>query len=493
MVQTMGRESFSSVQDRTWVLENDSNDCIWTCCGENGRAPGCKSGEHSATSPLQDESVTLAPQRSGISSLVSPLSSIPSLVPHSLKENGDDFSALQGTRLMQALSDAEKESEKLAHDKSKSPSLWGRSGGSGPLPSDIDFESLPDFSPPLETLEGKPQAFTEAETPFSQPLELSTDPDRHLLHEAELTLAAKLRLTCASYLCTKRRIFKGLVESLQEGKEYKKSYAQTACKVDARKARILFSAFEAVGWFDRAYYSKYLTGAKSGSAAELSDSSDTLSSVDSALLAAAPPGMRSEVRNAENNGHASTAPDISEPTAYGERPGSSSSTTLNSVNGTSSHSRSARKQKEPVQILQTSSAFKPINDPLPPMTMSTPTPLAPAPRPALDMIVEDASAPHTPPRDLIAAGSPETYQWRKTGSGKKTQVPICPYPRTWADADNVDRELVRLKRRDGKQWEELFEWWRGQGRNSLKNASCLAVRYSILKKNFESDWLRHGI
>lgn len=101
--------------------------------------------------------------------------------------------------------------------------------------------------------------------------------------------------------------------------------------------------------------------------------------------------------------------------------------------------------------------------------------------------------PGTPTYKPLPINSPETFQGRKTGSGKKIQISICPYPRTWAEADSVDRDFVRLKRHEGKSWEELFEWWRAMGRKSLKNGGCFAVRYFILERNYEEIWIAEGI
>ena len=89
-------------------------------------------------------------------------------------------------------------------------------------------------------------------------LDLSNDPDRHLLHEAEVNLAATLRLSCATYLCSKRRIFQARIEALRIGKEFRKTDAQQACKIDVNKASKLWSAYEKVGWFRKEYFEKYL-------------------------------------------------------------------------------------------------------------------------------------------------------------------------------------------------------------------------------------------
>ncbi|ORX99817.1 SWIRM domain-containing protein FUN19 [Clohesyomyces aquaticus] len=113
---------------------------------------------------------------------------------------------------------------------------------------DTDYNSLPDFSPPIDTLPKGNSKVLKADWK-GQVLDLSNDPDRHLLHEAELNLASTLRLTCATYLCSKRRIFQARIEALRIGKEFRKTDAQQACKIDVNKASKLWQAYEKVGWF----------------------------------------------------------------------------------------------------------------------------------------------------------------------------------------------------------------------------------------------------
>jgi predicted DNA-binding ribbon-helix-helix protein len=89
-------------------------------------------------------------------------------------------------------------------------------------------------------------------------LDLTNDPDRHMLHEAELNLASTLRLVCATYLCSKRRVFEARIEALKIGKEFRKTDAQQACKIDVNKASKLWQSFEKVGWFNPEYFRQYL-------------------------------------------------------------------------------------------------------------------------------------------------------------------------------------------------------------------------------------------
>ena len=125
-------------------------------------------------------------------------------------------------------------------------------------PEDVNYDALPDYSPPTSTLpKGNPKSL-KADWPSNNLLNLSADPDRHLLHEAELNLAATLRLTCATYLCSKRRIFEARLKALKIGKEFRKTDAQQACKIDVNKASKLWTAYDKVGWFNQDYFQQYL-------------------------------------------------------------------------------------------------------------------------------------------------------------------------------------------------------------------------------------------
>ncbi|KAE9978764.1 hypothetical protein BLS_000319 [Venturia inaequalis] len=87
-----------------------------------------------------------------------------------------------------------------------------------------------------------------------QPKDLSDDVCRHELHAAELILASTLRLSCAMYLTSKRQIFKARRDALKSGKEFRKTNAQEATKIDVNKASALWSAFERVGWFSPEHF-----------------------------------------------------------------------------------------------------------------------------------------------------------------------------------------------------------------------------------------------
>lgn len=123
---------------------------------------------------------------------------------------------------------------------------------------DVDYNALPDYAPSTSTLpKGIPKVL-KADWPSNNILNLSNDPDRDILHEAELNLAGTLRLSCATYLCSKRRIFEARVNALRIGKEFRKTDAQQACKIDVNKASKLWTAFDKVGWFNKDYFQCFL-------------------------------------------------------------------------------------------------------------------------------------------------------------------------------------------------------------------------------------------
>ncbi|KAI9788774.1 MAG: hypothetical protein M1816_006555 [Peltula sp. TS41687] len=122
---------------------------------------------------------------------------------------------------------------------------------------DVDFNALANYAPPLSTLPPNNPRILKADW-RGQVLDLSSDPHRHLLHEAELHLAATLRLSCATYLCSKRRIFMARLEALRIGKEFRKTDSQQACKIDVNKASKLWTAYDRVGWFKPEHFRQYL-------------------------------------------------------------------------------------------------------------------------------------------------------------------------------------------------------------------------------------------
>ena len=138
----------------------------------------------------------------------------------------------------------------------------GRSATPDRLPGtkreDVDYNSLPNYAPPTDTLPPGNPKILKADWASNNVLNLSSDPDRHMLHEAEINLAGTLRLSCATYLCSKRRIFEARLNALRIGKEFRKTDAQQACKIDVNKASKLWTAYDKVGWFGNGYFLQYL-------------------------------------------------------------------------------------------------------------------------------------------------------------------------------------------------------------------------------------------
>ncbi|CAG8948708.1 hypothetical protein HYFRA_00001829 [Hymenoscyphus fraxineus] len=129
-------------------------------------------------------------------------------------------------------------------------------GGKRVAREDKDFESLPDFSPPIGNSLDKPNALKIDWK--GQPIDLKNDPHADKLHPHELACAANLRLDCATYLTSKRRIFISRVNALNIPKEFRKTDAQQACKIDVNKASKLWSAFEKVGWLKPELFQQYI-------------------------------------------------------------------------------------------------------------------------------------------------------------------------------------------------------------------------------------------
>ncbi|PNY29987.1 SWIRM domain-containing protein FUN19 [Tolypocladium capitatum] len=125
-----------------------------------------------------------------------------------------------------------------------------------PNREDKDFDALPNYCPPLDSL---PNRSNSLKVDWKgQPIDLGNDPNAHLLHPDEVMLAGNLRLDCATYLTSKRRIFERRLQCLRTGKEFRKTDAQQACKIDVNKASKLWTAFDRVGWLDAGWVRRFL-------------------------------------------------------------------------------------------------------------------------------------------------------------------------------------------------------------------------------------------
>lgn len=112
------------------------------------------------------------------------------------------------------------------------------------------YELLPDYSPDMSVLDKRSHPRPLRSEWKGPPLDLSNDENRHLLHPAELQLAATLRLPCLVYLDNKRRIFAEWHNRRTQGLSFRKTDAQRASRVDVNKASRLWKAFHDEGFFD---------------------------------------------------------------------------------------------------------------------------------------------------------------------------------------------------------------------------------------------------
>lgn len=121
---------------------------------------------------------------------------------------------------------------------------------------DTDYADLPDYCPSTDSLptSGRP---LKAEWKGA-PMDLSDDPMLDKLHPAEVYLASCLRLSCDTYLDSKRRLFAEKVHRLKFGLPFRRTDSQKACRIDVNKASRLFSAYEKVGWLDDELFKKFL-------------------------------------------------------------------------------------------------------------------------------------------------------------------------------------------------------------------------------------------
>ncbi|OBT73415.1 hypothetical protein VF21_08075 [Pseudogymnoascus sp. 05NY08] len=144
---------------------------------------------------------------------------------------------------------------KPRRDRTATPDAPSRSRNTGTSTrEDKEFHLLDDFCPVIES-RLRPNALKVEWK--GAPLDLSADPHRALLDPEEVSLAANLRLDCATYLTSKRRIFGARRECWlgtwgggKGKKEFRKTDAQQACKIDVNKASKLWMAFDKVGWLD---------------------------------------------------------------------------------------------------------------------------------------------------------------------------------------------------------------------------------------------------
>lgn len=133
-----------------------------------------------------------------------------------------------------------------------------RSNTASPAPSrvhDAAITQLIDYSPSVSSLPAGKSLRAEWK---GAPMDLSNDPNLHLLQPAEIHLASVLRLPVDIYLDSKKRLFAEKVHRLRQGLPFRRTDSQKACRIDVNKASRLFSAYERVGWLEDELFVKYL-------------------------------------------------------------------------------------------------------------------------------------------------------------------------------------------------------------------------------------------
>lgn len=120
-----------------------------------------------------------------------------------------------------------------------------------------NWTELPDYAPPTSDLDENNRVLKV--TWHGHKLLPNPDsPDRQYLHEQEIEVAQTLRLDPAVYLTNKRKIFQARVQALRDGKNFTKTAAQSACKIDVNKASQLWEAYHKVDWFNPDWFQQYL-------------------------------------------------------------------------------------------------------------------------------------------------------------------------------------------------------------------------------------------
>lgn len=118
-----------------------------------------------------------------------------------------------------------------------------------------NFTDYPDFSPAWNAMQRPMEHAVKAKDYGTHPLDLSSDPHRHLLHEAETELAQRLHLSGSKYLCVKRQLFEEYVKLLRHESDkqanWNKTAAQRVSNVDVTKTSVVWQFYHEIGWFEK--------------------------------------------------------------------------------------------------------------------------------------------------------------------------------------------------------------------------------------------------
>lgn len=149
-------------------------------------------------------------------------------------------------------------------------------------PKDTNWRHYPDYSPnqlfdvmdPAKAYRAIEQARNFAE---KKTLNLMQDADVNYLHPFERKLAERLVLDCSRFLCSKRQIFQGYVEHLQNKRNaetrikrglenrgdtrilsWNKTHAQGLMGIDVTKGSWLWSFYNEIGFFEENLFEHHL-------------------------------------------------------------------------------------------------------------------------------------------------------------------------------------------------------------------------------------------
>ena len=128
-----------------------------------------------------------------------------------------------------------------------------------------DIRDYPDYSPPFETMRNPVQHAREVKAQsVKNPIDLSADPLRHELHEAERIVAQALNISCDGYLLVKRQLFCTYLNWLKEKRSgrqkgnWNKTAAQRESNIDVGKTSQVFVFYQSIGWFDAEHFERFL-------------------------------------------------------------------------------------------------------------------------------------------------------------------------------------------------------------------------------------------
>ena len=123
----------------------------------------------------------------------------------------------------------------------------------------LDWRSVEDVCPPIDTLDGKTWAEvgpTEANNAQYTRKDYSDDVDYKHLHPREQDLILRLGVSPDKYLHTKRRVFLKFVEIKTENPNtnFTRTLAQSVKGLDANKLSIVHQLFDNANWYHPKYY-----------------------------------------------------------------------------------------------------------------------------------------------------------------------------------------------------------------------------------------------